>query len=92
MDQIQKDFGPIVVGIVQTVSPDEFQNSKIEYRKKYLQNLQMGPIEARLVSGADMLHNGSDILSWLNRQPSKARQTLGGERWARLRWFWSECL
>lgn len=92
VDQMQKDFGPRVVDIVQTVSIDDSQKSKIEARQKYLQNLKTGPVEACLVSGADLLYNGKDILNWLERQPSKARQVFGGERWARMKWFGGERL
>ena len=87
-ERLGQDFGYRVLGIVQTVSLDEKRFSKTEARRRYLRQLQEGPIEACLVSGADMLHNGRDIIDWCERDPTAARARFYTKRSNRRSWFW----
>ncbi|MGH7238126.1 MAG: HD domain-containing protein, partial [Candidatus Saccharimonadales bacterium] len=69
--EMKVDFGAEVLQIVQTVSHDDARYGKDEARRRYLQQLEFGSLNACLVSGADMLDNGTDLIYWYEREPAK---------------------
>ena len=86
--QMTHDFGERVTALVRTVSHEESRYDKDEARRRYIAQLQGGPVEACIISAADMLHNGRDILMWLERSPDKACERFTDERAMRRSWFW----
>ncbi|GEM_PF-3060623 len=85
---MERDFGERVTMLVRTVSHDEVRHDKDEARRYYLRQLQDGPVEACLISGADMFHNGQDIVSWWKRDIRAAKCRFTDERAIRRSWFW----
>jgi GTP pyrophosphokinase len=90
--QLQADFGAGVLRLVQAVSFDEVRYGKDESRRQYIAQLKVAPIDACLVSGADMLHNGRDFMYWYNREPAETTKQFGPEKIRRRDWFWHERL
>lgn len=85
---MRRDFGDRITDIVKTVGHDERKYDKELARKKYLEQLTIGPLEAVLVSASDLLHNTTDIVYWYGKDPSKVAEVFGGDK-AKLRdWFW----
>jgi (p)ppGpp synthase/HD superfamily hydrolase len=89
-EQLEADFGPKVLELVRTVTHDEVRFGRAESRRQYLRLLQEGPVEACLISSADLLHNNRDELYWYAQTPEEAARVLGGERVKLRRWFAQE--
>lgn len=67
-DDIKERFGQKVADLVRWVtipSGMEWMASKLAY----LDNLEQSPIQARMISAADMLYNSADILMSMERDP-----------------------
>ena len=90
--QLRDDFGAEVLELVQTVSYDEVQYDKDESRRQYVLRLKAGPLNACLISGADMLYNGRDVIYWYGQKPEAVVEAFGGERTKRRDWFWRDRL
>ncbi len=60
-DDIEKQFGKSVADIVQHCSEDKLLPYN-EQKDKYIEHLEEAPIEALIVSGADLLANRVDML------------------------------
>lgn len=86
--QLEIDFGARVRQLVEAVSHDDTRYEKREARQRYLDQITDGPIEACLVSGADLLYNAADIVRNYTRDPALLAQHMGGERAALREWFW----
>lgn len=89
-ERLEADFGPRVRQIVQAVSHVPGGAARETALRQYLEQLRSGPLEACLVSGADMLHNGTDIIYWHGRDAETTMKIMGGERGERRGWFWRE--
>ena len=85
--QLEADFGPRVLELIQTVSHNEPKYGKDQARTVYLQQLKAGSTEACLISGADMMHNMLDILSCYKVDPQRTAQIFGGAAAKRREWF-----
>jgi len=87
-DQLQADFGPRVLELVRTVTHDVQTHGPDEARRLYIEQLRSGPPAASLISGADMLYNGYDMLHAYAVNPQQATQVFGGESAVRREKFW----
>ncbi|HEV2403308.1 MAG TPA: HD domain-containing protein [Candidatus Saccharimonadales bacterium] len=88
-ESIKVDFGSRVLKLVLAVTHDDRRYEPHEARQRYLQQLQKAPAAASLISGADMLYNGRDILYWYERRPKEIKARFGGSRAQQRRWFWN---
>lgn len=88
--ELRRDFGGTVLELVQTVTHDERIYSKDESRRQYLKQLSEGPVEASIISAADMLYNGTDMERSYTQDPQTAAARFGGEKGRRRIWFWEQ--
>lgn len=89
-EQMRKDFGDRITDIVKTVSHDEESYGLVESRRKYLDQIKVGPLDACLVSAADLLYNAQDIILEFNRSYEDSVRVFGGKKAELRQWFWSE--
>lgn len=59
--EIEREFGPEVLAIVQGVTEDK-RLPWLEQKESYIRNLRTAPIESRMVSAADLLANRVSLL------------------------------
>ncbi|HSX35567.1 MAG TPA: HD domain-containing protein [Patescibacteria group bacterium] len=86
--KLEADFGPRVRMLVETVTHDIKKYGKEDALKRYLQQLETGPAEASLISGADMLYNTRDMLDAYAKDADATAKIFGGAGAKRRDWFW----
>lgn len=89
-EKMINDFGEKITEIVKTVSHNDEKYGKEESRRRYLVQIENGPIEASLVSAADLIHNSTDLNYWYLRQPELIKSIFGGESAEIRSWFWGQ--
>ena len=89
-NKLRADFGPRVFEIIQAVTVDLKRHDHDEARKLYLEHVKVGPVEACLISGADLLYNGQDMLTWVKREPEQGHLVfMANGGFERRQWFWT---
>ncbi len=89
---MRQDFGDKITEIVKTVSHDIPQYGKEEAHRRYLEQITNGPLEACLVSAADMLYNSLDMIQMYQENPELMKQKFGGHKVPGRLQFWGERL
>lgn len=90
-EDMQRDFGRRVRQLVETVSHYEDKYGYEPSRQMYIEQIQAGPEEACIISGADLLHNSKDMLIAYEKNPDTARKYFGKNAKPR-DWFYQKRL